>query len=488
MYYLLLALLLVSCTTRDDRIRLPEPKIKVDRKKQLRASFFKPENDQIVHWPLVSSWTIPKHGVDLFPTKIANDGELKKASLNERSLSIIVEADDLCKLRNPTHLEYFAISPVSEESISVESWNCLKKLQPTHLSMARIKDPNIDITMLKEIPLVGLLIENEKFSSDHAKHFGQLSMVQSLILDGTDVQPDVLDKIATMPNLRTLSVASTAIDEWPKVAVAHPFPKLSEVLIGSDNAKMKGVEGVTQVPALKTFRLFGDADMRVVEHLSNLKNIEYINMRFADLTPSGFEPLLKCQKLRTLLLPRTFPIKKLGMFHKLPLVNLHFSQELTQSGLKELVKNEQLTSLSLSNEIGDESIPLINRLEKLEHLYAELSTVRQVDSLKRLAMLKSLGLSNANERTLTLLGSKAKSLTSLYLQGGELTLKGVEALSNLPELRRLELQGLELEQEHAQALSKVKSLEFVRVSEASPEAKEKLEAIRPDVFFLKRAF
>lgn len=215
----------------------------------------------------------------------------------------------------------------------------------------------------------------------------------------------------------------------------------------SDESMREVAELMANVPDCTRLMVFGARDRPMTDagmkHLGRLSNLTQLHLQFADVTDHGLEELTGMTQLNDLSLVES-PI--------------------TSAGLRHIVKHHPLIS-TLCLRGKRHNVASLEALADLKHL-AHMTFGSPALSTEFAACLAKLNLQN-----LTLL-----SIDSIDVQA-------IEALAASPRLQYLSIQQCVFEDQHLSALTKLESLQTLRISKGrtSPAGLKDFVSKRPDV-------
>ncbi len=192
-------------------------------------------------------------------------------------------------------------------------------------------------------------------------------------------------------------------------------------------------------------RSFDDRDLAM---LSNLENLEVLNVRYTNVTDKGLSALSNMKKLKELRLSST-QVKGPGLKYLKSLPNLQALSlsllSISPGGLSTLPEFKHLTDLHISlHPLTDESLQAVSQLQTLHNLEIKNAGINDdnIAFLSRLKELKSLDIT-ANPITDRSMSEilKLKHLTVLHMGATQVTDKGVSMLSQLPNLTYVKIMG-----------------------------------------------
>jgi Leucine-rich repeat (LRR) protein len=267
--------------------------------------------------------------------------------------------------------------------------------------------------LLEELEISGQIVGDEGL-----KHLSNLPRLRFLKLYGERFSDEGMKHLREIPELKYLDVNRlTHLTDKALMYIAA-CNKLETVSFHqNENITNKGAEYLSVMKSLKRLyvhnSLISDEGLK---YISQIKSLEELSLPYRNISDIGLAYLPNLVNLKHLSVARDYiidPEKDKGFY--------------TDKGVKELSKLSQLEGLSLdSRGMTDESMDYVSTLTNLKDL--------------------SLGCINVTDKGLVKLG-KLKSLERLSINCNcvtyeNMTISGLSALSNLPNLRYLNVEGM----------------------------------------------
>ena len=257
-------------------------------------------------------------------------------------------------------------------------------------------------------------------------------------LTSTWVTDDDLRKLSAMPELRKINLSDTKIGD-----------------IGF--AQLRPLQKVTYLNCFHCPYLTDGA----IAYIKHWTNLEYLNVRWSEVTSRVFEHVSGMKKLKVL--------------------DVGFSR-VNDDGFDALASLETLEELHIGGDkMSGLALPLLRLLPALKHLdvngsqrtdsgrWGLMLTDVNIESIAALTQLETLDIGGA---IVSDVGMKAITpminLQTLDLSRMEITSRGLEPLTKLPKLRKLNLwQSTRIDDQAASYLLAMKSLEEVDLGDTS---------------------
>lgn len=253
--------------------------------------------------------------------------------------------------------------------------------------------------------------------ADIAIKYGNINF-DSLILKGTKVKGSGLQSLEALPikylDLTGTDLAPEAYKHLAKIKTLKDLVLQSTTIDGVGLSYLENATGLTYL-SLNSCKNIRDEDLEHLKHLK-LKILDLVGTRISD---QALVPIAKIKTLNEILLDNTKvgdrAIDLLKPCTRLNDIRISRCYGVTRKGLETLVKNwPRLRYLSLAY------IPL--KEDDLQPLY----------NLKKLAFLNLMDIPVSDSSALWI--SQNRQMRSLYLSNTRLTDKGINSLSNLPNL------------------------------------------------------
>lgn len=338
---------------------------------------------------------------------------------------------------------------------------------------------------LKE--LKGVHLRTESVTDNDLIHLEGFVGLESLALWDTKVSGSGLKHLATLPNLRNVTL--------------HPFddqgllnlkslPQLKHLNLYGASVTDDGLRQLGELTCLEELHLarsqITDAGL---QHLTSLRNLRVLNLEYnKDITDAGLPYAAQLVNLRELNLTGT-TVTDIGPLKGVPhLESLDLQGTMmTSDGLAELDQFRELRILRLAcidvGELSLEHVPRAAHLEKLV-LYHSKITDTSLPYLSRLKRLKVLELWETPITDAGIISLKdVTSLEDLDLTGTGLGDAGMAALAQLPRLKVLNARRTLISEECVPSILKMPSLQQfdpidTKLSQ-SQKATDDLRRLRP---------
>lgn len=241
------------------------------------------------------------------------------------------------------------------------------------------------------------------FQKDKAGHVIEVDLTSTWVMD------DDLGKLARMSELRRINLSDTKIGDM-------------------GFAQLRPLQKVTYLNCFHCPYLTDGA----IAYIKHWANLEYLNMRWSEVTSRVFEHVAGMKKLKVL--------------------DVGFSR-VNDDGFDALASLETLEELHIGGDkMSGLALPLLRLLPSLKHLdvngsqrtdsgrWGLMLTDVNIESLASLTQLETLNIGGA---ILSDVGMKAitpmVNLQTLDISRMEITAQGLEAVAKLPKLRKLNL-------------------------------------------------
>ena len=285
-------------------------------------------------------------------------------------------------------------------------------------------------------------------TDDFCKAMSELDQVTSLVFQDTQISERGMEWLSGLPRLQKIHLRKTTI---PGRAFRYlpSFPRLSEF-----------------------WAEFTDLDDDALAAIGELHGLQYLRLREVQMTDHGFQELKHLQNLTRLALTQ-IPV---------------------DDGLEALAHLQNLTSLNLTRIPVKKSLEVISTLTQLNYL--DLSEIPSVtgDILEMIGQLTKLEGLSLEMRTLTdenishLSGLKRLTQLRLALKTPmsyprQLTSKGIQVFSELPQLQQLQLSSIPLDEASSNLLGQLTQLRYLALKDSglSPACRLQLKKSLPDL-------
>ena len=298
------------------------------------------------------------------------------------------------------------------------------------------------------------LVLSRGVSSEGLAHLANLSEMERLGLQDTQIDDAGLTFLKQMNELRNLGLDDTRVTEEGLVHLVG-FQNLELLSLPFDVGDA-GLMHLLQLTSLKSVAIQGDSVTGAgLVALSNMKSLEYVNVNDTEKMDTLVGELVKMSGLRALKLGA-------GLIHNGPvqLKNLPLLMDLTlphiQLTSRDMAALAQLHSLRMLDHYDvelsrDEDWEALGKLSSLQSL--DLSRIRseitdgRIANLTGLHSLKRLEMSTKRPSSITDAAlkhiSELKAMESLKINinDAKITDEGLEYLEGLDSLKSLDLQG-----------------------------------------------
>ncbi|MBZ0189556.1 MAG: hypothetical protein K8F91_25140 [Candidatus Obscuribacterales bacterium] len=221
---------------------------------------------------------------------------------------------------------------------------------------------------------------------------------EKIVFDYYEMTDDSLAYLASMKQLKTLSLSFTRISD-------------------------KGLAHLTGLPLLDLSLVETAVTDQGLKELGKINSLRFLDLSATDITDRG--------------LPYLRPLSSLSDIH---LTATH----ITDNGIKELLHHPHLWKVVLINTfVTDASMPDLAKLENLTNLSLDGTEIssKGLACLSKSASLVKLSLENCkiSDEDIAILVEGLANLTSLNLSGTQVSDRGVNTLAQLKDLRLLQL-------------------------------------------------
>lgn len=288
--------------------------------------------------------------------------------------------------------------------------------------------PNAEYTLVLDGVMTEIAVKDgSTLSADDITLFGKLSDLEQLqIYNYRELNDEMASQLAGLKNLKTLALTNSVIGDSTVEMIAKSFPNLTNLDL-SYNTNMT------------------NSAMKVICELGKLDRLTLIQNRFNDL---GTDHLSKLKNLRVLDIRGNMEAGNMTMevLAALPkLVALkHRSTAVDDFGMEYLAQSKTLKTLLMQD--------FVVTGQAGQHL-AAIDTLTELEVF-RCQMFDSQGVLALKGMKLTRLKLRDLPMVDDY---------GLEALDDLPELKRLELHELSVSDTGLEHLEALKSLEVLDI-------------------------
>jgi Leucine-rich repeat (LRR) protein len=269
----------------------------------------------------------------------------------------------------------------------------------------------------------------------------------ALRLDGCQLSDAQLGRLATLKNLKELSLARNNRLSASGLAKLAPLSKLESLDVTALPLSDADLDVLKQWPNLNRLVLkdtkLTDAGLPRVARAKGLRHLDLTNTKVAG---TGFEAVGQLADLEVLILSGTAVAGEgfdhLGKLTKLKQIGLRRLPKLTGEGLDHLAKCPDLTTLDLSQTgLGDAGLAKVGKLKQLKVLALPNYAVRTRPAPDEPFNAKPFNLTDDGRLTDAGLKPVAglSDLVELSVGGKELTDDGLARLTALTNLRKLTL-------------------------------------------------
>ncbi len=252
-----------------------------------------------------------------------------------------------------------------------------------------------------------------------------LRYVETLCLSGNLITDTELEHFSALPRLKRLSISSDQITN-SGFRVIDKYQQLQCLNIYKcPNLKASGFKSLSKLTKLKTLILTENETIYDTgfKFLNDLTNLEELNLSYSYIKNAGLTYLKDLKKLEKL--------------------NLSSCGNLTGDALKYLKDLKSLNVLDVSYDrgISGDGLKYLNGLSKLRELYLQETgiTDSELEKLNDLPELETLALGGTGTTGIGLNLEKSKTIKDLTLGSCHITYAGLEQISRLTSLKKLDL-------------------------------------------------
>lgn len=292
-----------------------------------------------------------------------------------------------------------------------------------------------------------VVIAGEQYSSD----------TKALILDGKKLGNEVLDEIAQLYALDSLSLADNAISDISALGSLGGLTVLN--LSSNEISDLSPLSGLTM---LRTLYLSGNpiTDFEPLYSLTGLSVLGLQNVEISDEQLSALSQALPgCAIHREEIDDDVHEISFGGVSFNSQVTEIDLS-DLGITDISVLASCTQLKTLDLSGNFISDLSPLMD-IPGLESLNIENNRVNDLRPLMGMTSLKVINASYNSIVSIAALGNLSE-LTELYLSGNQI--KDFEALSKLGRLETLEIENTGIDDAGLSSLSGMPSLRCLKLA------------------------
>lgn len=270
-----------------------------------------------------------------------------------------------------------------------------------------------------------------------------------------DQTDDFCEAIRELDQVTNLSFQDTQLSERGMERLSG-LPRLQNFHLRNTMFSNQSYRHLTSFPRLSEFWVeFTDLNNDAMAAMGELHGLQYLRLREVQMTNHGFRELKHLQNLTRLVLTQ-IPLDEglEALSHLQNLTSLNLTRIPVKKSLEVISSLTQLKYLELSEipSVTGDVLEMIGQLTNLEGLSLEMSTLtdENVSHLSGLKRLTQLSL------TLTAPASHPRRLTS----------KGIQVLSELPQLRQLQLSAIPLDQASANLLGQLTQLRYLALNDS----------------------
>jgi Leucine-rich repeat (LRR) protein len=269
--------------------------------------------------------------------------------------------------------------------------------------------------------------------------------IQMLSFGYNKVNIGSLAPIGSLKKLKALNLQSTSFNSEDLSYIAG-LEELEVLRLGDHKLRDESMQYVGELPKLQWLSLWGTGiSDEGLKHLQNSRNLTFLALNNCDITNEGLSYLNNMTKLEGLQLTQTKisdrGLAKLKRLHHLKDI-LIMDNGITDAGLEHL---KDLTSLEVLwinwNPVTDDGLFYLSQLKNLRYLYADRTEITDA-GLKHLTNLDKLR----------------------YLSISGIGDKGIEHLSTLAALEKVQIQDATITRESAAHLGKSHSMKEILLS------------------------
>lgn len=312
-----------------------------------------------------------------------------------------------------------------------------------------------------------------RIGNDAISQLAEFSALTKIVLDGTRTDSETYDELAKIENLEHLDIARSSPDvaafEKLKGLKKLKFLQLLKATLPEDAMKV-----LSEFPALEQIRCgqtrVGDTEL---QHLANLKTLKAIDLSDCNrVTIKGIEALSKCPKLSFLkvwgdtidndCMPFVAKMKSLRV------LGLN-DTNVTDEGIKQLAELDLREIHLFRTSIGDESLRVISQMPNVVTLNLRDTRISDqgIEYLTNLKNLRKLDLSECNSPGITDVSgahfAKLANLNQLNLWSTKITDAALQPVSQLKNLTWLNLDNTQVTDEGVTILEQMPQLTWLHL-------------------------
>ena len=304
--------------------------------------------------------------------------------------------------------------------------------------------------------------DGAEITADDVALFGRLGELRTLrILNCRVLNDEMVGQLTRLKNLDTLALTNSAITDAGVEKIVQSFPNLVELDLSSNTnmtgAAMKLIASLGKLERLtllqnrfndlNTRRLSKMPELRTLEVVGKLPNLNALKHRSTAVTDAGLEGLAESKTLESLLM-QDFVITNesgphLAKLSKLSSLEVFRCQGIGTDGILALA-GLPLTRLTLRDlpDVGDPALAVVAKLPRLKRLYLhELASLgdeglRQLAAAKDLEVLDIWSLPKMTDASVAVIAA-LPSLKELSIRETGVTEASVANIAAMPKLQSL---------------------------------------------------
>jgi hypothetical protein len=386
--------------------------------------------------------------MSLWDTRITDEGVAHLAGLTELEVLDIkthgLTEAALESFRNhPNLTRLLHYIPLGDAGI--DALGSMRRLRVEHLACTDVTDEGLGL-LARLWPLVSLDINSVHVTDAGLAHVSRLERLQRLTLRGCAATDDGIVRLATRRALESLGLIDVPVTDACLPALAHD-PHLTSLTVQNTNVTFGEVA-----------RHFGPRATRLVigRHIMNLSS-HSLSIMLTGPTDADVEHLRHFPNVVSLSITRRTKQASEGE-------NASSGLDFQLARAEWLPRLSRLRTLELNSPLDDQDAAMLGRLRQLHRLDLAgrvhvspdgLMRLVRLDALEHLTM-RSCGLTDDHLAFL----AEMPQLQVLEIPGNRITRAGIEHLSNLSKLRRLNVSYCpEIDDEAFERISRLESLE-----------------------------